>query len=177
LLAANPAARPLVVQAFWNSAEHRGLEVDTFYSSILQRSADAAGRAFWASQLQQGVSEDALAIQFLESPEFLERGDQFFVDFLYQSVLGRTFDASGEAFWLSALANHQINHDQVVRSFLYSPESLTRLVDGYYSVYLNRGVDASGEAFWVGRLAAGLPFAGIGQLFLASDEFFALGGR
>lgn len=177
LLAANPGARPVVVQAFWNSPEHRGLEVDTFYSAILQRSADDSGRAFWAGQLEQGVPEDAIAIQFLESPEFLNRGDQFFVDFLYRSVLGRAFDASGEAFWLGALANHQITHDQVVRSFLYSPESLTRLVDGYYSVYLNRRVDASGEAFWVGRLQSGLPFASIGQQFLESDEFFASGGR
>jgi hypothetical protein len=177
LLAANPAARPVVVQAFWNSAEHRGLEVDVFYSAILQRLPDASGRAFWAGQLQQGVPEDAIAIQFLESPEFLNKGDQFFVDFLYQSVLGRAFDATGEAFWLGALANHQLTHDQVVRSFLYSPESLTRLVDGYYSVYLNRAVDTSGEAFWVASLQSGLPFAGIGQMFLASDEFFATGGR
>src|SRR5205814_83568 len=61
LLDANPSARPLVVQAFWNSAEHRGLDVDTFYSAILQRSADDAGRAFWVGQLQQGVSEESIA--------------------------------------------------------------------------------------------------------------------
>jgi hypothetical protein len=177
LLTTNPGARPVVVQAFWNSAEHRGLEVDAFYSAILQRSPDAAGLAYWSGQLQQSVPEDALAIQFLESPEFLNRGDQFFVDFLYQSVLGRSFDANGEAFWLGALGNHQMTHDQVVRSFLYSPESLTRLVDGYYSVYLNRAVDPAGEAFWAAKLQSGLPFASIGQRFLASDEFFASGGR
>jgi hypothetical protein len=177
LLEANPGARFAVVLAFWNSEEHRGLQVDTYYAQILQRTADSSGRAFWVSQLEQGASEEAITIQFLESPEFLNRGDPFFVDFLYQSVLGRTKDATGEAFWLNSLAAGQMTHDQVVRSFLFSPESLRRLVDGYYSVYLNRAVDAGGESFWVGQLATGLPFASIGEQFLATDEFFASGGR
>ncbi len=177
LLNANPAARPTVVMAFWNSAEHRGLEVDTYYAEILQRTADPSGRAFWVGQLQQGASEESITIQFLESPEFLNRGDAFFVDFLYQSVLGRTKDPSGEAFWLNQLSTQQMTHDQVVRSFLFSTESLTRLVDGYYSVYLNRAVDSSGESFWVSQLSAGLPFASIAQQFLATDEFFTSGGR
>jgi hypothetical protein len=177
LLQANPAARPAVVMAFWNSEEHRGLQVDTYYAQILERAADASGRAFWVSQLEQGASEEVLTILFLESPEFLNRGDQFFVDFLYQSVLGRTKDATGEAFWLNSLSSEQLTHDQVVRSFLFSPESLRRLVDGYYSVYLNRAVDAGGENFWVGQLASGLPFASIAEQFLATDEFFASGGR
>ncbi len=176
LLNANPAARPIVVQAFWNSAEHRDLEVDTFYAEVLQRQADPTGLAFWAGQLEQGVPEESIATQFLESAEFLSRGDQFFVDFLYESVLGRTFDATGEAFWLNSLANHQLTHDQVVQDFLFSSESLTRLVGGYYSVYLNRAVDSAGETFWVGQLSSGLLFASIGEQFLASDEFFASGG-
>ena len=178
LLVANPSARPVVVQAFWNSAEHRTLEVNTYYAEILQRTADPSGLAFWTGQLEQGISEESITKQFLESAEFLNRGDQFFIDFLYQSVLGRTFDTSGEAFWLSSLANHQLTHDQVVEDFLFSTESLTRLVTGYYSIYLNReSVDASGLQFWIGQLNSGLPFASIGEQFLAADEFFASGGR
>ncbi|CAN5301351.1 hypothetical protein BH10PLA2_BH10PLA2_31530 [soil metagenome] len=177
LLNANPAARPIAVQAFWNSAEHRGLQVDTFYAQILQRSPDASGRAFWVGVLEQGASEEAIAILFLESPEFLNHGNQFFVDFLYQSVLGRAYDATGEEFWLNSLANEQLTHDQVVLSFLFSPESLRRLVNGYYSVYLNRAVDTAGEDFWVNQLSTGLPFANIAKQFLATDEFFASGGR
>ena len=174
LLVANPNARPLVVQAFYNSAEHRTLEVNIYYAEILQRPADPAGLAFWTGQLAQGVPEESITKQFLESAEFLNRGDQFFIDFLYQSVLGRAFDASGEAFWLGSLANHQLTHDQVVQDFLFSTESLTRLVTGYYSIYLNREtVDASGLQFWIGQLTSGLPFVSIGERFLASDEFFA----
>ena len=177
LLLANPNARPVVVQTFWNSAEHRTLEVNTYYAEILQRQPDSAGLAFWTGQLEQGVPEESIAKQFLESAEFLNRGDQFFIDFLYQSVLGRTFDANGEAFWLGSLANHQLTHDQVVQDFLFSTESLTRLVTGYYSIYLNReSVDTSGLQFWIGQLNSGLPFASIGEQFLASDEFFASGG-
>lgn len=177
LLHANQSARTTVVLSFWNSAEHRGLQVDAFFSSILRRAADAQGRTYWVDQLQHGVLEETIAIGFLESPEFLSQGDRFFIDYLYQSVLGRPFDASGEAFWLATLSNHQMTHDQVVQGFLYSPESLRRLVDGYYSVYLNRAVDAAGETYWVNLLTHALPFASIGQQFLATDEFFARGGR
>jgi Domain of unknown function (DUF4214) len=92
-------------------------------------------------------------------------------------VLGRSQDPSGEAFWLNSLATQQLSHAQVVQSFLFSSESLNRLIDGYYSIYLNRAVDSNGEAFWVGQLSGGLPFAGIAEQFLASDEFFASGGR
>jgi hypothetical protein len=101
---------------------------------------------------------------------------------MYQSLLGRPFDAAGEQFWLSQLGDDSdgnpthpaaVTHDQVVHDFLFSQESLTRLVEGYYEVFLQRSADSAGSRYWVQQLQQGLPFLSIGQQFVASDEFFA----
>jgi hypothetical protein len=102
---------------------------------------------------------------------------------MYESLLGRAFDSNGEAYWLSQLSDDPEGtpipgqtplqtHAQVVQSFLYSPESLDRLVEGYYEVFLQRQADSGGLNGWVMELQAGLPFLAIGEQFLASDEFF-----
>src|SRR5436190_17815307 len=36
-----------VASAFWYSAEHRGLQVDTYYQNLLHRSEKAAERQYW----------------------------------------------------------------------------------------------------------------------------------
>ncbi len=122
-----------------------------------------------------------MAFDFLDSPEYLAKGDKYFVDHTYESVLGRTFDAAGEASWLNALgddasgnATHppSVTHETVITGFLYSQESLTRLVEGYYQVYLQRLADAGGLNNWLAALQNGGSFLTIGQQFLASDEFY-----
>jgi hypothetical protein len=65
-----------------------------------------------------------------------------------------------------------LTHEQVIHGFPYSPESLTRPVEGYYQVYLQRLADRDGLNGWLAKLRKGLPFATIGQGFLASDEFY-----
>ena len=113
----------------------------------------------------------------------LSKGDKFFVDStMYESLLGRSFDSSGEAFWLSQLGDNAAgspagtpsqSHAQVVNDFLFSTESLgTWLVNGYYSVFLQRQADTGGLNSWVAQLQQGLPFLTIGEEFVASDEFF-----
>src|SRR5262249_42422111 len=52
-------SRAQLVRAFWESAEHRGLQVDQFYATHLRRPADAAGRAHWVAALRAGQSEEA----------------------------------------------------------------------------------------------------------------------
>jgi hypothetical protein len=100
---------------------------------------------------------------------------------MYESLLGRAFDATGEAFWLSQLGDNTagnpvqtptLTHAQVVTDFLYSTESFDRLVEGYYEVFLQRQADPGGLAGWVTELQDGLPFLTIGEEFLASDEFY-----
>ena len=65
-----------------------------------------------------------------------------------------------------------MTHEQVITSFLYSQESLTRLTEGYYEVFLQRPADAAGLNGWLGALQQGAPFLSIGQQFVSSDEFY-----
>jgi hypothetical protein len=170
-----------VVQGIRNSPEHFGQEIDAFYQTLLGRAADPAGRASWVQQLENGVREEQIAFDFLNSPEYLSKGDKFFVDAMYLSLLGRAFDPTGEANWLSALGDDAsgnpthpatLTHAQVINDFLFSQESLQRLVEGYYEVFLQRQADPGGLTNWVTQLQGGLPFLTIGQQFIASDEFF-----
>ncbi len=170
-----------VVQGIRNSPEHFGQEIDVFYRTLLGRAADPQGRANWVQQLANGVREEQIAFDFLNSPEYLSKGDKFFVDAMYLSLLGRAFDPAGEASWLNALGDDSsgnpthaptLTHAQVINDFLYSAESLDRLVEGYYEVFLQRQADPGGLNGWVTELQAGLPFLTIGQEFISSDEFF-----
>jgi hypothetical protein len=116
-----------------------------------------------------------------DSPEYLGQGDKHFIDAMYQSLLGRSFDRAGEAGWLSQLGEDPsgnpthaatLTHEQVITDLHYSGESLTRLTEGYYETFLQRQADAIGLNGWVSHLQQGLSFLTIGQQFLSSDEFY-----
>jgi hypothetical protein len=175
------ASRLQVVQAIRNSPEHFAQEVQALYQTLLNRPADVPGVQYWVLQLENGTREEQMAFAFLDSPEYLGKGDKYFVDTMYQSLLGRAFDAAGEASWLSQLGDDAsgnpthpaaLTHEQVIAAFLYSRESEARLVEGYYEVFLQRPADPAGLSSWLGQLQQGLPFLAIGQQFLASDEFY-----
>ncbi len=170
-----------VVQGIRNSPEHFGQEIDVFYHTLLGRTADPQGRASWVQQLENGVREEQIAFDFLDSPEYLSKGDKYFVDAMYLSLLGRAFDPNGEASWFNALGDDSsgnpthaatLTHAQVINDFLFSAESLDRLVEGYYEVFLQRQADPGGLKGWVTELQDGLPFLTIGQGFISSDEFY-----
>ena len=127
------------------------------------------------------MREEQIAFSFLDSPEYLSQGDKHFVDAMYQSLLGRSFDTAGEANWLNQLGDDasgnpmhsaSLTHEQVITDFLYSPESLTRLTEGYYQVFLQRAADPGGLSSLGGAASTGRSFLTIGQQFLSSDEFF-----
>jgi hypothetical protein len=68
--------RALAAWAFltWNVTE--GNEVDDFYRTFLDRSADAPGRAGWLGALQGGwLTPEQTAELFLSSPEFWQRAE------------------------------------------------------------------------------------------------------
>jgi hypothetical protein len=174
-------SRLQVVQGIRNSTEHFTQEVSDFYLTLLNRQPDPSGLQNWVQQLQAGMREEQLAFDFLDSPEYVSKGDKHFVDAMYQSLLGRSFDAAGEAAWLSQLGDDTsgnpthpatLTHEQVIAAFLFSTESETRLTEGYYEVFLLRPADAAGLNSWLGHLQQGAPFLSIAQQFLSSDEFY-----
>ena len=56
-------------------------------------------------KLESGDREEVAAKEFLDSQEYLNKGDKYFVDHRYEALLGRTFDPAGEANWLNALGD------------------------------------------------------------------------
>jgi uncharacterized repeat protein (TIGR03803 family) len=174
-------SRLQVVQGIRNSPEHFQDEVTDFYMTILSRAPDAAGLQAWVQTLESGVPEEQVATAFLNSQEYLSNGDKYFVDHMYLALLGRPFDPPGEANWLSALGDDasgnpthppSLTHAQVITDFLYSNESLNRLVQGYYQVFLDRLADPTGLSAWLAALQQGGSFLAIGQQFLSSNEFY-----
>jgi hypothetical protein len=181
LLNSGALSRLQVVQGIRNSPEHFTQEVTDFYFTLLGRAPDAVGLQNWVQHLESGMREEQMAFYFLDSPEYLSQGDKHFVDAMYQSLLGRSFDLAGEGNWLNQLGDNasgnpthaaSLTHEQVINDFLYSQESLTRVTEGYYQVFLQRPADPGGLSSWVAQLQQGASFLTIGQQFLSSAEFF-----
>lgn len=164
-----------VADAFVKSDEHRGLQVDQMYQTLLNRPADPDGRAWWISQLQLGMTLEDLCINFVTSPEYLANlsSDSAFIDELYIDLLGRPADAVGKATWLAALGAG-VSRADIVRGFLRSDEATNGLVDVYYLHYLNRDADDAGRSGFAGQLQAGKGAEALILDFLGSDEYEAL---
>jgi len=143
-----------VAEAFWLSAEHRGLEVDSYYQNYLGRTESAADRQFWVNRFTNGgLSEVQMQLAFLTSAEFLNKhsGATNYVQALYQDVLGRAPDTGGQTYWTQQLQNGQSTAN-VALGFLSSQEGQGRYVDSLYSTLLNRASDPNGRAYWVAKL-------------------------
>lgn len=168
----NGASIADVAQAIWSSEEHRLLQIDSFYSTLLHRDADAAGEQSWLHAFMAGASETDILQSFLTSSEYLagHSSDAAFLDGLYHDVLGRTADDAGKAEWLRALSSNHARAD-VARAFLMGSESLGRVLDQFYTSFLGRSSD-QGVSFWVNQLQKGnSTFATTVASFLSSSEF------
>jgi RHS repeat-associated protein/uncharacterized repeat protein (TIGR01451 family) len=165
--------RAQVAQVFWESPEHRGIQVDGFYQTFLHRLADPGGRAGWVGVLVSGMTEIQVEHAFLASPEYqhAHRNDTAFIDGLYADALGRQESGSEQALWIGFLRQGGAR-DQAEQLFLTSLENTRRTIDGYYAGLLRRQPDLAGEAGWINALLSGsLPREAIAEAFLASTEF------
>ena len=99
--------------------------VQQLYVSYLGRAADKAGLDFWSNAIANGTSTIesvatglTLANEYTAAYGGLSTSD--LVDAVYNNVLGRTADASGKAFWVSAFANGTVKADTFVASLISS---------------------------------------------------------
>ncbi len=168
------ANRAQVVQAIWNSLEHRGIQVDNLFATFLRRTPDAAGRQVFVNGLLNGMSEVDVARIFLNSGEFqaAHAGSTAFASALYVRVLGRTPDAAGLQTWARAL-DTGFTRSQMVDVFLNSREAFGRVVDGVYDNYLYRTPEPTGREAWLSAMQRGqaTPQA-FSIAVLASEEAF-----
>jgi uncharacterized protein (DUF2141 family) len=167
--------REQAATAFWQSSEHRGVEVDQFYATFLGRDADAGGRALWVNALLSGTAEADVIRGFLMSPEYqaTHASDVSFINGLYSQILDRPGDPASLSAWLAALQNG-LSRRALVEDFLTSAEADQKVVDNYYALFLNRLADRSGERQWTDALLrGGATIEAVGATMLASDEYFA----
>ena len=196
-----------LVQGFYCSLEmiNRHLSnsefMDRAYEGIMNRNPDPAGKAYWVSYLDKGVSYAYIVAGFTNSPEFTQlcanygivRGDYTsgeardqnpgvtaYVSRLYTKMLGRGYDSGGLNYWCSEILKRPSKEtllDVALSGFMHSLEFLgknlddTEFVRVMYRTFLDRESDAGGLQYWVGELQSGRSRDDIALGFAVSDEF------
>ncbi|MCR9125855.1 MAG: DUF4214 domain-containing protein [Rhodobacteraceae bacterium] len=190
-----------VAAGFTGSAEFRARYsetdafgfVDQLYLNVLNRPADAGGRAAWGEAIGNGMSFANALLGFAQSAEYTARIATEATDFtlqqnpqwkagdvfrLYQATLDRLPDVAGFLGWSDSLASGT-PYLRAVEGFVLSPEftqTYGALEDGalvaqLYRNVLNREGEEAGIAGWVAALNDGLSRAELVQGFAQSREF------
>jgi hypothetical protein len=164
-----------VAAAIDESGEALLRRAESWYEAFLGRAANPGDAPFVANLLQQGGTEEQVLADFLTSAEFQNRvdslfsgsGNDAFVRGLYEFLLDRT-PSSGE---VSAVSNFlaTVSRDQLIFSFLRSPEHLGLDLNGLYDVLLNRAPEPGALAT---LQAALLDEANFRHQFMGSLEYF-----
>jgi autotransporter-associated beta strand protein len=140
---------------FWNSVEHRGMQVDQFYQRLLNRVADPRGRTYWMSELMRTGNEAFVTVGFVTSTEYRNRhaSNQAFVQGLFQDLYGRQASARDTGFWVGKLNDGDQTRRSVALFFVSSPEGNTRLLIRDYELFLQRPPDTGGQQALLNQLA------------------------
>ncbi|HVX14317.1 MAG TPA: DUF4214 domain-containing protein [Pirellulales bacterium] len=113
---------------------------------------------------------------------------QTFVQNLYRELLGREPDASGAAFWVAYVQQHDnaVGRSQVIAAFMNSQEYADHYITTVYQLILGRTPDAGGLQYWAAKMGApGTPGQNTGSsdekaivaAFFGSDEFYIRSGN
>ncbi|HMJ76793.1 MAG TPA: DUF4214 domain-containing protein, partial [Iamia sp.] len=147
-------SRGVIAKELARSREWTASVVTDLYQHILDREPDFAGLEYWIGRLRGGDRVASVAVSIYGSPEYYaEVGGTSgaYVDALYQSVLGRTAEAGGRAYWIDRL-DRGTSRWVVARSVFLSAEARGRRVDALYLTLLGRPASAADRAYWAGRL-------------------------
>ncbi len=145
--------------------------VDLVYANVLNRAADAEGRAYWLSELGSGRSRGEVMIGFAESSEYVASTgtaaatgtSEAKIIRLYEAFFLRAPDAEGLAYWAGQAAGGA-SLEVIASAFAQSGEFQTQygaltdqqFIELVYDNVLNRDPDGEGLAYWLGLLQGGL---------------------
>jgi hypothetical protein len=177
--------RGIIAQSLSHSAEYYQTNViKPSYQQFLNRQADQDGLNFWTVQLQGGLTDEQMQAGFIASDEFYRiangssapvqvtpEHDRLWVDGLYQSLLGRAPDQTGEDYWTAQLQGVQ-TRIQVANGFTGSTEGLGLRVLQTYERYLHRGAAQSEIDYWVAQYHQGGTNEDIVTGFIGSQEYY-----
>ncbi len=96
-----------------------------------------------------------------------------YVTQLYQTLLTRTPDLGGLAFFSDQINSGAVSRQSVARTLLGSDEYRTTQLTGLYQTILGRAPDAGGLSFALGELNHGFTYEQIEAQFYSSAEYFA----
>jgi hypothetical protein len=166
-------------------------EVYALYDALLARTPDAGGQQFFTRALETGAALKNVAQAILQSPEgqthLGAEGNAAFVEQLYQTALGRQWDAEGRQSWVDALDRGASLADVAV-GFAFSVENVAGLqpaldkgvftadptatdVARLYYGLLDRAPDAAGLMAFKQAGAQGASLTSLAQAFLNSAEY------
>jgi hypothetical protein len=172
-------SRGAVANSFWQSAEHRSLEVTSYFKTYLGRAPDAGGLQSWIAQFQAGANEFAVQQGIIASEEFQAAHSSAvaYVQALYNDILGRQPGSTEIALWVGALSSG-MRPAALATAILTSRESFLDVLDGLYSLILHRGADNDGAMTWLTSLQQGQQtITQVAEAFLSSPEFSTWTGR
>ena len=195
-----------IISGFVNSPEFESKnlshedQVELLYQTMLNRASDPAGKAYWVSYLDAGLSINTVAAGFVGAQEFLalcadygidngsyilEARDQNaqitgFVRRCYQEALDRNPDTQGLNYWCQELLSHTQTPQQVAHGFVTSAEMINKQLSNgdyirtLYHLYFGREPDAGGFEYWLSQLENGMPRENLEYGFANSAEFSAI---
>lgn len=172
--------------------------VERMYLTMLNRSSDASGKAYWVDVLDSGCSRRYVLANFVASQEFVgicdsygvvrgsvgltENRDKYigatrFVTRLYRTTLKRNTDVDGLNHWAGLIGTKRattydvairIVDSEEFRNYNYSNEEYITIL---YRAFLDREPDAGGHAYWLNCLETGDSRGEILKGFVYSEEF------
>ena len=196
-----------ILQQLINSNEFiaRGLSdtefIELMYLTMLDREADAGGKAVWVEYLDFGMSMNYVISCFVYSEEFMNICDEYgilngdvelnenrdinpqitkFVNRCYRETLGRKWDVDGLNSWTGILLKGEMSPNQVAKSFVFSEEVLNKnltddqFVKILYKVYMGREADEAGLNYWIGQIQTGTSWNDMVDQFSNTEEFWEI---
>ena len=160
-----------IANGFINSPEHRMAQVESYYQTYLDRSADPSS-SYWVNLLEAGISEQAVINAFINSDEYQasHTDSGSYVRDLYLDILGRQGSDQEVAAWTSSLASGQ-SRASIADLFVGSGEASDQIVNSDYTAYLHRQRESQSSDYWTNLLSRKISAGKVSIGILSSDEF------
>ena len=120
-----------------------GRLVSQLYVSALGRPAEAAGKAYWLDQMENGLPFERVGVYFYGSPEYFKISGgttDGFLNSIYEDLLLREPDTKGEAYWADLLNRNRISNPGVVEGFYASRESRIKRTTLLYKTVMGKSI-------------------------------------
>jgi Ca2+-binding RTX toxin-like protein len=186
--AASSTALTDIAQGFLGSIEFQNNMnsefIQSVYTTLLGRGADAVGEESWLNLLAHGASRADIIAGITNSDEGQTAGaisdNTDYVKALYTSVLGREADDAGLNNWVAALtagADRASIAQGITGSLESNAKSNSDFIDELYNNALGRAADADGKAGWTNALEHGYTQADVAIGIVGSEEGIAHNGN